>query len=80
MINYKCESIKDFTGNITSIIIFGLVCTVIPYTEQKAANAKKHNMQHYCNAIDKEGNKYKIFTNYDPCLEVSYRIAFIENK
>ena len=72
----KCEVFKSISGETTSILLFGMVHSVRPYTEKAAAQAKKSGLDYYCTTIDDNGNIYKLFADYDPCLPISNTIAF----
>lgn len=72
----KCESFKNISGETTSILLFGIIHSVRPYTEKAATQAIKNGLDYYCTTIDDNGNIYKLFANYDPCLQVSNTIAF----
>lgn len=72
----KCESFKSISGETTSILLFGIIHSVRPYTEKAAEQAIKDGLSYYCSAIDNNGNIYKLFSDYDPCLQVSNTIAF----
>lgn len=72
----KCESFKNISGETTSILLFGIIHSVRPYTEKAATQAIKNGLDYYCTTIDNDGNIYKLFTDYDPCLKVSHTIAF----
>ena len=74
----ECKTIKNSLGNVTSVLLFGLVRCV--YSEKQAEKVLSNKTEYYCNAIDKEGNTYKIYTDYDPCLQISYTIAVKEKK
>jgi len=73
----KCRAYKDFSNTITDILLFGLITKVLPYTEPWTTKAENKGMKYYCDCIDREGNIYKVYTDYDPCLKVSRTIAFL---
>lgn len=73
----KCESIKSFDGTITSILLFGLIHKVRPYTENAAKQAIENGLYFYCSTEDENGNIYKLYSDYDPVLEITKTIAFI---
>ena len=77
MKTYKCKSYKSLSGIIDNILLFGLVHPVIPYSDKAEEQAEKRGLSYYCNAIDKDGNTYKLFTDYDPALCVSRRLAIM---
>ena len=79
MFTLPCETFKDISGNIEKILLFGLTHHVKPYTEQAAQKAINNGLYFYCNAQDKNGNIYKLFSDYDPALLVTKTIAFKVN-
>lgn len=64
---YKCIHYK----NSSNIILFGLVRPI-------AVSAPK-TLEKYCIAKDQTGTEYDIFTDYDPCLKISFTVA-VERK
>lgn len=71
-----CVSLKDFIGNINNILLFGLIHKVKPYTKQAEQQAITAGLQYYCTTTDKQGNQYKLFADYDPCLQIACTVAF----
>ena len=75
MLHY-CKSLKNLTGQIDNILLFGLVHPVKPYKETSVNRAIKNGLYFHCDIEDESGNKYKLFADYDPCLEITKTIAF----
>lgn len=60
-----------------SILFLGLVVPVLPYTEKREGKIKKCGLFYYCSSEDQHGNKYSIFTDYDPALTISRTVALL---
>ena len=73
---YNCTAMKNLSGQISSIILFGIPHKVVPYKTREAQSAIKRLTQ-YCSAVDSYGNVYAIYTDYDPCLRVSETVAIL---
>lgn len=73
---YHCKAFKCLTGQINNILLFGLVHPVKPYKENIVNQATKNGLYYYCDIEDENGNKYKLYTDYEPCLQISKTIAF----
>lgn len=71
-----CESFCSISGRIENILLFGLVHKVKQYTEKAEKQAIENGLYFYCYVSDKQGNKYKLFSDYDPCLSITNTIAF----
>ena len=71
-----CVSLRNFSGNINNILLFGLVHKVKQYTIAAEGKAIASGLQYYCTTTDKQGNQYKLFSDTDPCLKIANTIAF----
>lgn len=69
MVSIQCETIKPFSKyqKPDSILIFGRIA--------KIRSSAPENYILQCNAIDKNGNSYNLYTDYDACLVCSDAIA-----
>lgn len=61
---YKCMTLER---NPRNVILFGLVVPI----KHKAPTW----LDLYCQAVDERGTTYDIYTDYDPCLEISETVA-----
>ena len=72
-----CETFKNFSGNTESILLFGRIHNVKNYSSEIEEQIKISGLEYYCTVQDKEGNQYKIFSNYDPGLVIADTIALL---
>ena len=77
MIMHTCSSFKDFSGRVNDILLFGLIHKVKPYTGKAAKRAEERGLYFHCYAKDENGNIYKLYADYDPCLEITNTTAFL---
>jgi hypothetical protein len=60
-----------------TIVLFGIVRPVSPYSEKRVGFLAEEGLSRYCSARDQYGNMYELYTDYDPCLRVSHAVALL---
>ena len=65
----NCESDKHI---VNGVIVFGLFRPIMNYSEEQA---NRMGLEHHCNLIDQNGDVYKLYCDYDVCLQISCAVA-----